>query len=154
MKVTDPSSGKPYYYNTKTQQTQWECPPDFVDYDVSQDQEDIIDEQMRDVQRELKKQSTMNDKDGGYKVTASFSKKTGAMEGPGTSNYYENRCMPGDKEGRQLAYYFDLSQLDKPSQGKKRPKLPPGFESWDDFKQQYKEKKHAKRVKDILEDPY
>lgn len=168
MKVIDPQTQVPYYYNKETGATQWEVSEDYVEYDVSQqagynvgmegnvgggngDEMPDIEEQMREVQRELQKQSTINENDPNYKSVAGINKKTGAFDAAGGA---DSRFTPSDKEGRQLAYYFDLSQLTKPTQKKKRPKLPPGYKSWDEFAADYKEKKRKRRIQNILDDPY
>lgn len=160
MKVIDPSTQVPYYYNKETGKTQWEIPEDYVEYDILQqggegesveDELPDLDEQMREVQRELQKQSTINDNtNDSYRSAANFNKKTGSFEGANDTS----RFTPSDKEGRQLAYYFDLNQLTRPTQKKKRPKLPPGYSSWDDFAADYKEKKRKRRIQNILDDPY
>jgi hypothetical protein len=47
-----------------------------------------------------------------YRSVATFKRSTGSFSLSGTRTYWDSVGRPNDKEGRQMAAYFDMSQLD------------------------------------------
>lgn len=139
VKHSDPESGIPYFFNTTTNETQWEVPAEgFIDATVFG--------------------PTASTKVDDYAATASFNSRAGTFTAGDGSSYWQTHNMPSDREGRMMAQYFDLSTLEqnrKEAQEKKQKVRPPVALSrssqlkrydWRKYKEIKKKEKVKRRV--------
>jgi len=143
MRYLDGTSQKYYYYNTTTLCTVWDKPEDFNERNTVTGPPAVY------------YGATATYPGGGfiassdYSSKASFNVKQGTCScyGPdGTMDYWSSVGRPSDRSGRQLAHYFDVSELEANRaeyQAKKRGQH--SISMGHDFKRQKAEKKIQKQ---------
>ncbi len=135
IKYFDTTSGKDYYYNTATGQTQWDRPAEYSEV-LSNEQQN--------------KQS----KGSEYSSIACFRSKNGSFSVANHSSYWESVGRQTDKEGRQLSAFFDLNEFEKNrAEAKiKKEKFQNSNINWKEYKQKKQQQKKSKSYAWLHED--
>jgi len=134
VKHSDATSGVPYFSNTKTSATTWDPPPEgFVDATTQRTSEVAADP---------------------YAANATFNRATGRFEYADGGNHWDARGIHRDSEGRQLAHYFDLDNLEqnRADAQAKQQKLKHKKYDWRKYKAAKKKVKVKRQVQKLLED--
>lgn len=111
-KQFDPTTGLFYYYNFRTGVTQWEVPEGFVDYHVPPPSAASVSSAT----------ATSTAVPDHLVASSSFNAKTGAFSGAGGDNYWSRVGRQSDREGRQMAAFFDLDSFAQNREEAKRKK--------------------------------
>eukprot|EP00603_Paraphysomonas_imperforata_P007190 CAMPEP_0114427152 /NCGR_PEP_ID=MMETSP0103-20121206/8186_1 /TAXON_ID=37642 ORGANISM="Paraphysomonas imperforata, Strain PA2" /NCGR_SAMPLE_ID=MMETSP0103 /ASSEMBLY_ACC=CAM_ASM_000201 /LENGTH=351 /DNA_ID=CAMNT_0001596175 /DNA_START=62 /DNA_END=1117 /DNA_ORIENTATION=- len=111
-KQFDPATGLFYYYNFRTGVTQWEVPEGFIDYHVPPPSASSTSTSA----------PTSTGTADHLVASSSFNAKTGAFSGAGGDSYWSRVGRQGDREGRQMAAFFDLDSFEQNREEAKRKK--------------------------------
>ncbi|KAJ8604223.1 hypothetical protein CTAYLR_009777 [Chrysophaeum taylorii] len=135
VKHSDPDSGVPYFFNSDTNETQWDVPAEgFIDATVFGTTA-----------------STQNVEDP-YASTASFGVRTGQFTSGEGATYWDTVGRPNDREGRMMSHYFDLSTLEQNRKEAEEKKKKLKKYDWRKYKEIKKKERTKRRVQALLKD--
>jgi hypothetical protein len=132
-KYFDSTSGKFYYHNTLTNVTQWETPSD-----------GIIDTSFI---APISSSSTTSSSSSSYSVRANFTATNGSFASVGDGSYWDKVGRPDDRAGRQMAYFFDVSELERNREEAREKKIRLMQQSSNVDWREYKESKQQEKKK-------
>lgn len=124
-KYWDETQQKYYYFNSKTQKTQWEVPEEANWLPSSEE--------------------TTQDKFMDYTTAAKFNRVTGRFDALGGEEYFAKAGIPTDRAGRQMSAFFNMTEFEKNREEYKRKKLQLQTTKSIDWKKYNAQKKAQKR---------
>lgn len=145
-KYFDPKSAKFYYHNAQMNVTQWEAPS-----------EGIIDTSfIAPVATAVGSSSStaMPTASSQYAVRASFAASNGSFALPGEGTYWDKVGRPSDRAGRQMAAFFDVSDLERNREEarEKKARLQQSGVDWREYKEAKLQEKKKRRSEWLRDD--
>ena len=137
VKHSDPTSGVPFFFNTKTQETTWDPPAcGFIDASVSATAPAVAEADPNDA----------------YAATATFNKATGRFEFADGLNYWDAVGRPQDRDGRMMSHYFDINTLEANRAEAEVKKKKLKKYDWRKYAAMKKDEKRKRKVQQLLMD--
>ena len=134
VKHSDPTSGVPFFFNTKTQETTWAPPAcGFIDASAAAAAADA-------------------DPNDAYAATATFNKATGRFEFADGLNYWDAVGRPQDRDGRMMSHYFDINTLEANRAEAEVKKKKLKKYDWRKYAAMKKDEKRKRKVQQLLMD--
>ncbi|RHY31652.1 hypothetical protein DYB32_003298 [Aphanomyces invadans] len=143
----DPKTQRYYYFDTKTNTTQWEPPSDGSAVAAAVGGADWV---PATTDADASVVSAQSD----YTVAAHMNLLNGRFSGASGDQYFHKQNIPTDKAGRQLANFFDLTAFEANRAEAKRMKeaLKTKNIDWKKYNEEKKRKRHRVRNKWMYED--